>query len=287
MNSIARTQSQYDPAGFNFSKEDFNTLAAFALRHFGLSLPESKMPMVYTRLWRRLQACGLKDFGDYCRLIEDPSGIQEREALLSALTTNVTRFFREPHHFDTLQKLILPPLIKAAKKGQRIRLWSAGCSTGQEPYSIAMCILNLCPEAPEFDIKILGTDIDPSVIGQAKVGCYDREDLDQIPEKMRTEHVIFSDEDAVTGEVGPAAKSLVSFGVLNLIEPLPFSGPFDVIFCRNVTIYFDQPTQANVWSTFNEVLTKGGYLFAGHSERLSGPACSSLRSAGITTYTKA
>lgn len=271
---------------YSFTADDFRYVARLAKEHFGLNLPESKMSLIYSRLARRVRALGLADFAAYRALLADPAAEDERLELLSALTTNVTHFFRESHHFDTLRTIVLPGLITRAKSGGRVRLWSAGCSTGQEPFSIALLVLDLFPQALEHDFKILGTDIDPVVVQKAKAGCYDRAELETIPQALRGAHVTFQDQTAGTGQISSKARDLITFGTLNLIKPLPFSGKFDAIFCRNVTIYFDKPTQALVWQKFNEVLMNSGHLFIGHSERLSGPATAALKNVGITTYQK-
>lgn len=214
--------------------------------------------------------------------LDGPNADQERSELLSLLTTNVTQFFREPHHFETLRNDVLPPLIAQAKRGGRVRIWSAGCSIGQEPYTIAAVLHELCPNAEKMDIKILGTDIDPVVVQKAQMGEYPSEDFEGIPKANR--FPLDQGSRADTARVPAHLRAKCTFGVLNLIEPFPFKGKFDAIFCRNVAIYFDNPTQQKVWHAFQRVLNPGGYLFIGHSERMSGPASQNLTPAGITTY---
>ncbi len=263
---------------FTLSDKDFDAVSRFAHKHFGLALSSNKKPLVSSRLARRLRKLNVTDFGAYLKGLEDKTGESERSELLSLLTTNVTQFFREPHHFETLREETLPPLIEKARKGGRVRLWSAGCSNGQEPYTIASVVHSLCPEANRLNIKILGTDIDPVVVRTAKAAQYAPDELSQIPSQYKK--MVGKDGASIASEV----RSLVSFGVLNLIEPFPFPGKMDAIFCRNVAIYFDTPTQQKVWSAFQQKLNPGGYLFIGHSERMSGPAAQKLKSAGITTY---
>lgn len=261
--------------------QDFRDIAALAKENFGLSLSDTKKPLIQSRLSKRLKLLGLPDFGSYCTLLKESPSADEYNELLSCLTTNVTHFFRENHHFETLKDDLLPGLVAAAQKGARVRLWSAGCSTGQEPYSLAITLLEACNTAASLDIKILATDIDPLVVQTAKLGRYLSEEVTGVSDAQKTKYFKRDgDEFAINDDV----KSLVTFGVLNLVAPLPFAGPFDVIFCRNVAIYFDNPTQQSVWSTLVSVLGSDGHLFIGHSERMSGPAGAMLSGAGITTY---
>ena len=273
--------SSMDPGAgqFTLSDQDFEAIAKFAHKNFGLALSSNKKPLVSSRLSRRLNKLNVRNFNNYLGSLDAPGGEGERSELLSLLTTNVTQFFREPHHFETLREEVLPPLIEKARNGGRVRLWSAGCSNGQEPYTIAMVLNQMCPDAGRLDIKILGTDIDPVVVRTAEAAQYAADDLAQIPAQYRVKGG--KDDENKMPEV---IRSLVSFGVLNLIEPFPFRGKFDAIFCRNVAIYFDTPTQQKVWAAFQKSPNPKGYLFIGHSERMSGPAGEHLQTAGITTY---
>jgi len=203
--------------------------------------------------------------------------------MLSALTTNVTHFFRELHHFKLLREQVLPPLIMAAREKRRVRLWSAGCSAGQEPYSLAFTLLELCPEAGNLDIRILASDVDPQILQIGEAGVYPEEDTKALPVSAR--QLI----DVLPGgvfSIGTKARALVRFGALNLIEDWPVRGPFDIIFCRNVAIYFDRETQSRLWHRFAGLLPDGGHLFIGHSERVAGPAERLLQSIGMTAYRK-
>ncbi|TMV51130.1 chemotaxis protein, partial [Thioclava sp. BHET1] len=147
-------------------------IAEIAHREAGITLPEVKEPLVYSRLIKRLRALSLRNFAEYCTLIASAEGTEERVQMISALTTNVTHFFREGHHFRHLEEEVLPALIDRAQRGGRVRLWSAGCATGEEAYSIAFSLLRLCPEAARYDIRILATDIDPQVLETAEIGLY-------------------------------------------------------------------------------------------------------------------
>lgn len=272
--------------GPNLSQRDFEAIAVLVQKNFGLQLAERKKNMVHARLAKRLPALGLSDFGSYRQLLEGSDGSGEREALLSALTTNVTHFFRELHHFDLFRRDLLAGLVERAKSGGRVRIWSAGCSTGQEPYSIAMSTLQDFPEAAKTNFRILATDIDPDVVEKAKAAIYRTEEVAAVPPEMRKRFFLQNTAGAGQFCVTPELRSLVWFGTLNLIEKLPMTGPFDAIFCRNVTIYFDAATQAAVWTRLIDVLGEGGHLFAGHSEQISGPRVDEMSRAGPTTYQK-
>jgi len=279
MTAAAPRQAEHDRA--NLTDADFAAIADMAMHDFGLHLTIAKRELVYSRLLKRLNLLGFQQFRDYCRHVQTPEGAEERQAMLSALTTNVTHFFREGHHFTLLREKVLPPLIEAARRGSKLRIWSAACSAGQEPYSLAFTLLDLCPEAARLNIRILATDVDPQILQRAQAGLYPVEELKAIPEAARR-HV--ESPDGETFGIGAKARALVTFGNLNLIEAWPIKGPFDLIFCRNVAIYFDKPTQSRLWARLADLLNPGGYLCIGHSERVAGPAEQLLRPAGVTVY---
>ena len=265
---------------FAFTGEDFRTIAAVLHGDAGIYLPDTKATLVYSRLAKRLRVLGLASFREYCALIQGKDGVDERQAMLAALTTNVTRFFREPHHFEDLRHKVLPALAAKARAGGRVRLWSAGCSTGPEPYSMALTLLSVLPEAGRYDIKILATDIDPNVVETARAGVYSREALESVPQGDR-KHLVRDSGDM--WRLSDEARDLIAFRELNLIRPWPMSGKFDVIFCRNVVIYFDDATQETVWKKFIDVMNPGARLYIGHSERVSGDG-GRLVSDGLTAY---
>ena len=267
---------------YPLTRKDLSEIAAMIYSDAGIALNETKASLVYSRLSKRLRQTGLASFKDYCALVGSAEGAAERREMLSFLTTNFTRFFRENHHFDHLRTEVLPGLISRAKAGGRVRIWSAGCSDGQEPYSIALTVLGLAPNAASMDSRILATDIDPKIIAQAKAGIYDGQAIETVDAAMRKQW--FTQTPEKRWQVGDQVKQLITFRELNLMAQWPFRGPFDVIFCRNVVIYFDAPTQARLWARFAEVLAPGGYLFVGHSERVSGPACGQFGPAGVTQY---
>jgi chemotaxis protein methyltransferase CheR len=269
---------------FSFSDANFREIARIAKAEAGIDLPDSKATLVYSRLAKRLRALKISTFSDYCTTVREND--EERNSMIAALTTNVTRFFREPHHFEHLRREIIGPLADAARSGKRIRLWSAACSSGQEAYSMALAILSVLPDAAALDVRILATDLNPHVVARGKSGIYQSEELQDIPSGIRARWFEPVPGSARGGDmqVVEEVRSLVAFRELNLIGSWPFSGPFDVIFCRNVVIYFDRDTQSAIWSRMARLLTSEGALYIGHSERISGPAGALLSADGITTY---
>lgn len=279
--AAARSQPSLVDGEFPFTAADFSKLAALMRDVSGIHLPESKAALVYSRLAKRLRALGLKTFSDYVELIADPAEEQERSHLLMALTTNVTRFYREPHHFEHLVEQVLAPRADAVRAGAPLRLWSAACSTGQEPYSMALSVLSVWPNAADLDIRILATDIDQSVVNTARAGAYSAEAVDPIPAALRNRWLEKDPNTARTWRVGAEARSLIAFKPLNLIGQWPMKRPFDVIFCRNVVIYFEEQTQSMLWRRFREQLAPDGRLYIGHSERVTDLA---FESDGQTVY---
>ncbi len=280
----AGRETAYGDREFAFTAQDYRRIAALIHADAGIDLRESKAELVYSRLAKRVRALNLDSFRDYCDLVEGPDSRGERLEMLSALTTNVTRFFRERPHFDHLERQVLPSLIALARKGEKVRIWSAGCSTGQEPYSVALSLLSLEPQAALLDVKVLATDIDPRVIATGREGVYPDGALEDVPASLRARY--FSPDAATphSYRIADEPKKIVSFRTLNLNGEWPMQGLFHVIFCRNVVIYFDERGQRNLWSRFASKLADGGWLYVGHSERVAGPASACLRSAGLTTY---
>lgn len=268
----------------DFTRHDFDFVARFAKENFGLNLPDTKLPVVHSRVSRRLRHLGMSCFKEYRELLEAGNYPSEKSELLSALTTNVTEFFRENHHFDTLTSRLKDGAVKNDAYNKRIRIWSAGCSTGQEPYSVAITLLENSCKLATNDVKILATDIDPAVVSKAKAGEYSPLEVEKLPESILAKYFDVAPDGSAKIKQQP--KSLVHFGVFNLMDPFPFTGPFQAVFCRNVAIYFDKQTQAKIWAKFCDLLDPGGSLFIGHSERITGSAETMLKSIGITTYTK-
>lgn len=272
---------------FHFDRADFDFIAGLVRQRTGIVLAENKQDMVYGRLTRRLRALGMNSFNEYCALVKSPAGQDELSAFTNALTTNLTSFFRESHHYDHLRHEVLPRLVaRAGREGRRLRIWSAGSSSGEEAYSAAMVLLMSLPEAERWDARILGTDIDSSMVAHATAGIYDAERVARIPDDLRRRFI-----EAVPGQpnkvrMAASLRRMVTFKRLNLLGRWPLSGPFDVIFCRNVAIYFDKPTQASLYTRLGDVLADDGTLYIGHSEHL-GAAANRFVAHGRTTYSKA
>lgn len=265
---------------YHFTGADFKAVAAMLHADAGIHLPPAKATLVYSRLAKRIRALRLPDFAAYVALVATPEGADERINMLAALTTNVTRFFREPHHFDLLRTQILEPLAASVKAGGRMRLWSAGCSTGQEPYSMAMTVLSVIPEATRLDVKILATDIDPNVVQTGRRGVYTEDHVSPVPRELRDRY-LKRDRDSGDWMVSPELRSLITFNELNLIGDWPIKGKFDAIFCRNVVIYFEEPTQERIWGRYRQHMHPHARLYIGHSERVNDP---NFETDGLTTY---
>jgi len=289
ISDVGRSNSSRNPsivAGeFVMTSQDFQNIADMLYADAGIELPQSKAMLVYSRLAKRLRELQFKSFSEYCTFAAGNAGSEERRKMLSALTTNVTSFFRENHHFEHLKNIALPSLLQNAQKGERVRIWSAGCSTGQEPYSIALTLLGMEPKASQLDIRILATDIDPQVLKFGTRGIYEEAALNAVPPELKRSYFSPADLDGEPGwRVGEAPRKLISFMELNLNGNWPMKGKFDIIFCRNVVIYFSTQTQQVIWSKMAEKIMPGSWLYIGHSERVSGPATPDFISAGITTY---
>jgi chemotaxis protein methyltransferase CheR len=263
------------------SEASFASISALAKAEAGLVLPTSKLTMVQSRLRHRLTALGMTCYTDYANFVSSTDGTTERRHMISALTTNVSHFFREKHHFDIFRDQALPALVQKARSGKPVRIWSAGCSSGQEPYSIAMLIHQSAPELIERDTLILATDIDSKILEKAEAGTYAEQQITGIPDDMRAKYLsATSDGYAVT----PSLRRLIRFRELNLLRDWPMRNRFDVIFCRNVVIYFDAATQDTLWPRFENALEPTGWFFLGHSERVSDAHAPRFHSIGMTAY---
>ncbi len=244
--------------------KDFRKIVELVMNTAGIVLSEKKRPFIQGRLGRRLRALGMDDFRQYCNLLETPAGDEERANLINAITTNHTSFFREPHHFTYLTRTILPRIMQDAGQ-RRLRIWSAGCSTGEEPYTLAMTLRDV-PSLQSWDVKILATDLDTNVVSHAAAGVYDAERLEAVPSSLRKRFV--TELGGGRGQMNDELCELITFAPLNLLQRWPMKGPFDIIFCRNVVIYFDKPTQRKLFDRYAEMLKPEGWLFIGHSESL-------------------
>lgn len=265
---------------FPFSEEDFRYLAAVVHQLSGIVLGPNKMNMVYSRLSRRLRELDLASFGDYCALLKEPAGANEIGVLINAITTNLTRFFRERHHFDHLRG-------EVGQSGQRLRIWSAGCSSGEEPYSIAITLLEALPDIARRDARILATDLDTNMLQTGHAGLYPASTVSELPKHIGARFFERPSGDKRNDQlqVVEAARRLITFKQLNLLGAWPMKGPFDAIFCRNVMIYFDAPTKATLIDRYTRLLKPGGCLYIGHSETLLDHSAA-LQLAGPTTYRK-
>ncbi len=248
--------------------EDFNFISAFVFERCGIVLGANKRQLVYGRLLRRLRELGLGSFAQYvARLREQPD--DELDPLASAISTNVTSFFRENHHFEFLAQEMLPAIVGVANP--RIRIWSAGCSSGEEPYSIAMVLAEVLGNRAQGISRVLATDLSVRALGVAKQGMYPLDRLQGISEQRRKRWFL-SGRGGNDGQamVVQDVRDLVQFKQLNLLHDWPIKGPLDAIFCRNVVIYFDNPTKQRLFARYAQLLAPGGYLFLGHSESLHG-----------------
>ena len=250
-----------DEKEFSMTQQNFDFIQSLAYEETGIVLPERKKHMVYSRLSRRLRHLGLKNFDQYCEHVKSEPG--ELMNFVNALTTNLTAFFREQHHFDYLDKELAP--LWRRRHDKRLRIWSSACSTGEEPYSIAMTLVNHFAGA-EWDLKILATDLDTNVLSKAAKGCYAEDSLTGLPDRYR-EKYIKTTPDGI--QMKQSIQDKIHFKQLNLLQKWPMTGPFDVIFCRNVLIYFDNETKAKIIAKFRTLLAPDGLLFIGHSETLT------------------
>ena len=265
---------------FVFSEADFRHLVQLAYQYAGISLSESKRNLLYSRLSRRLRILGMATFGEYRDLLE--SDQREVENFINSISTNHTKLFREAHHFDHMRTHVVVPFVqKAAQTGnRRLRIWSAGCSSGEEPYTIGVVLKREIRDFGGYDVRILATDIDTDILAKAGRGEFASATVDEVPKTYAEYFKRAGDKVVVDAEV----KSLIAFRQLNLMnDPWPFKGMFDVIFCRNVMIYFDGPTKAKLIQRFVRQIKPGGWLYIGHSESLIG-AHPGLQSAGRTIY---
>ena len=267
---------------FAFSDGHFDLLRRLVSKLAGIELGDSKRQLVYGRIARRIRTLELPGFDAYCDLVTRADGV-EIESFLNAITTNLTSFFREDHHFEFLARTALPQLQRANAASRRIRIWSAGCSTGEEPYSIAMTVRAALAPGPAWDVEILATDIDSNVLATAAAGVYAPHRQQGIgPARLRR---WFTTRDCPAGcvRVKDELRDMIRFAPLNLMEDWPFTEPFDAIFCRNVVIYFDRATQAALFERFAGVMARHGHLFIGHSESLFG-SCTRFELIGRTIY---
>lgn len=255
LTSLSLTEAQFD----NISKQVYDLC--------GINLHSGKEELVRSRLFKRLRALGLVSFDSYINYVKnDASGI-ELSTMVDYLTTNKTSFFRESHHFEFLHRVVVPA-IKSSRDG--FRIWSAGCSSGQEPYSIAMQLRDEIPEINKLDVRILATDISARMLSKVKDAVYEESVLGDVPQDyVRKYFTCIQSKPSRVYRVVDDVRSMVRPARLNLMEEWPMKGKFDIIFCRNVMIYFDKPTQTTLVHRYWQMLKPGGYLLVGHSESLT------------------
>lgn len=266
-----------------YGAEDFRAISEIAYREAGIVLPEGKAMLVYSRLAPLVRESGCATFGAYVLRIREVG--DERQKAICALTTNHTFFYRESHHFDHFRDSLRPHLVRRLEQGGSVRMWSAGCSSGEETWSLAMTLLGPDRKAGQAlakrDVRILASDIATHALNKATAARYRSEDLKPVPDDLRN---AWSTSDGETAEIAPDARALVRFRSLNLLGDWPMQGRFDVIFCRNVMIYFDTPTKERLVARFARMLQPEGTLYIGHSERVTGPALDQLVPMGPTIY---
>jgi chemotaxis protein methyltransferase CheR len=256
---------------FAFSEEDFRHLVRLAYSHAGIALADNKRNLVYRRVSRRLRALKMNSFREYREYLAKDS--REVESFINSISTNHTKFFREEHHFHHFRTHTALPFAHSHGRnvGGRLRVWSAGCSTGEEPYTIAVVLKREIRDFTGCDVRILATDIDTDVLTKAARGEYGSNAFDEVPKPYHSFFKAETNGDTVEKVVmDKDVKSLITFRRLNLMEPWPFHGKFDAIFCRNVMIYFDASTKSKLVERFTQQLKPGGWLYIGHSESLIG-----------------
>lgn len=250
----------------------FDKISDFVKNMCGINLHDGKKELVKARLSKRLRKLGIRNFDKYFALIRDDTTGTELTLMLDALSTNLTSFFREASHFDYLAQNILSPMASNARNyGKKIRLWSAGCSSGEEPYCMAIVLREIVKDLNSWDAKVLATDLSTRVLDKASQGIYSQDRMKTVSPQIRHKYFdCIETRPEKKYRVSNDLRSLLSFARLNLMTPWPMKGPFDAIFCRNVMIYFDKPTQAKLVNRYWEMLRPGGTLFIGHSESLTG-----------------
>lgn len=283
IHSLRRKYSVMSVNEFDFSDKDFKRVKSMVYDFAGIDLNESKKNLVYNRLAKRIRFLQMSRFSEYLDYVEEV-GEEEFVNLINAITTNLTFFFRENHHFEYLANQVIPHLLAKNKTSKKIRIWSAGCSTGEEPYSLAIVLKEAVPAG--WDARVLATDLDTTVVETAQRGVYNVERLKGVSEARKKRWFLKG-----TGErsgfvkVKPELQQIIDFGQINLMNEWPIRDKIDVIFCRNVVIYFDKPTQSKLFNRYADLLQDEGHLFIGHSESLY-KVCDRFELLGQTVYRK-
>lgn len=253
------------------SPKAFEEIRQLVHRHSGIALGDNKQPLVKARIQKRMRTLGISSYEQYIEVVRGDSAGVELQLLLEAISTNVTSFYREKHHFEFM-RLVLDEWKSAGR--QKLRIWSSACSTGEEPYTIAMEVLDTLGTG-KWDVKILATDLATKVLREVQVGEYSRQKVETVPPNLRQRYMTNSGSaNSEMYVVNDDLRRLLLIRQCNLTDfPYAVSGPIDFVFCRNVMIYFDRPTRAKIIAEFNRIVRPGGYLFVGHSESLSGINC--------------
>lgn len=266
-----------------YDAADFKAVVQIVYDHVGIALPSGKAMLVYSRLAPLVRDSSCGTFANYIeKMRADPA---ELDRAVAALTTNHTFFHRESRHFDHFEQEVRPSLLRTINAGHPVRLWSAGCSSGEETWSLVMTLLGTQRSEglriAASDVRVLANDIAPQALAKGTAAIYPYEDLSPVPSALVR---LWTKRTGDTATIGQEARRIVRFRNLNLQSRWPISGKFQVIFCRNVTIYFDRKTKERLFARFAEHLVPGGYLYIGHSERVSGPAASELEPVSPTIY---
>ena len=270
---------------FALSDREFGRVKTRVYAEAGISLSDAKRTLVVSRLAKLVRALRLPSFDAYLDFLERQGSAADAQEFINALTTNLTRFWREEHHFEHLVGYVRTFMQHRPRDGAngkpKLRIWSAGCSTGQEPYTIALNLLDALPDLKRWDFRILATDIDTNVVARAAAGIYPAAELNGLsPERLR----LFEPAGGGQVRIPAAARDLVAFKALNLMhKPWPMRGPFDAVFCRNVAIYFDKKTQGELFARLGALIVPEGFLYIGHSENI-GSGGDNFRLVGKTIY---
>jgi chemotaxis protein methyltransferase CheR len=268
---------------FKFTADDFNFLRKLSNEHSGIQVPDERFDMFYSRLSKRVRKLGLSDFKEYCHYLTSHPDDEFTE-FINAITTNLTAFFRENHHFEYLRDAVIPEVLIRNRNSRQIKVWSAGCSTGEEPYSLAIALMENVPA--DWDIKILATDLDTNVLQTAVDGVYAEERVSGVS-GQRLKRWFMRGKSAQLGQVKvrPELQQIIQFKQLNLMKEWPMKCHFDFIFCRNVLIYFDRETKATLVRRYAQMLASKAWLFIGHSESLN-QLSTEFELVACTTYRK-
>ncbi|MCE5341946.1 MAG: protein-glutamate O-methyltransferase [Planctomycetaceae bacterium] len=255
------------------TEKDFKQISQIVYDHCGINLHAGKKELVRARLAKRLRAGNFKTFPEYMEyVLSDKTGM-EFSILIDSISTNLTSFFREDQHFKYMENVFLPAMFerKKAQRNFKIRAWSAGCSSGEEPYTIAIVLNEALRGQGRWDTKILATDISTNILAMARKGMYSEERVAPVPAAQKQKYLVcHTTKGEKVYEVSHTLKDMIVFSYLNLMKDWPIKGPIDFIFCRNVMIYFDKPTQSVLINRYWDLLDSGGVLFTGHSESLTG-----------------